>query len=203
MIFLKEETINNKEYLFRGESNNVFQRNYSKKKKLRFNSRYYAYEIFDNIWMFGGVSVYELSPNAKIWEYDDEVESFIEEFGLEDYEVPELFKVYKIHTLSELEEYGGNKSFDYHDLYHARQLVSIAYLEDNYSNKYDGIKWYESYDTPEDQIMIWNNSVIKKVPYKEAKDLLAQFSKELDDLGITGTMYQNDDFGDPKYILHK
>ena len=161
MIKIEEEVIDDKQYLFRGESNNDSQKNYSKKKKLRFKSRFYAYEIFDNIWMFGRVSVYELSPSAKIWEYGQDVETFIEEFELEEYEVPELFKVYKIHTLSEIDEYRGDVEFDYHDLYHARQLVTIAYLEDNYSNKYDGINWYESYDTPEEQIMIWNDNTGK------------------------------------------
>ena len=203
MIKLAEEVIDNKQYLFRGESNNGFQKNYSKKKNLRFKSKFYAYEIFDSIWMFGRVSVYELSPSAKIWEYGQDVETFIEEFELEDYDIPELFKVYKIHTLSEIDEYGGDVKFDYHDLYHARQLVAIAYLENNYSNKYDGINWYESYDTPEEQIMIWNDSVVRKVPYKEAKELLARYAKWLEDNGVNDTMYHPDEFGDPKYYLHR
>lgn len=203
MKLLIEELINDKEYLFRGESNNSTQKNYSKKKNLRFKSRFYAYEIFDNIFIFGYVSMFELLPSAKLWDYGDGVEQFIEDFNLESYNVPELFKVYKIHSLSELDEYGGNINFDYHDLYHARQLVAIAYLEDNYKGKYDGIIWYESYDTPETQAMIWNEDVVKKVPYKEARVILNQFEQELNDNGVTDTMYHKDDFGDRKYILKR
>ena len=136
-LHIREEFLNGVDYLFRGESNNNYQQNYSKKVKLPFTSRFYAYEIFEGIPLFGNVAVYELSNSANMWNYDDSVESFIEEFDLLSYAVPELYKVYKITTLSELKEYGGTITFDYHDFYHAHQLVAIAYLENNYKTKYD------------------------------------------------------------------
>lgn len=202
--YITEEQLNNKTYLFRGESNNNYQSNYSKKFKLPFTSRFFAYEVYDDIILFGNVVVYELLSNANIWEYDDDVETFIEEFNLEDYTFPELYKVYKIHSLSELTEYGGIVKFDYHDLYHARQLCAISFLEQNYKNSYDGISWYESNDTPENQLMIWNLDAVKRLSYKEAKDVITALrdflENELDDID---SMYSLDYNGKPKFNLHR
>lgn len=100
--YIKAETLNDKTYLFRGVSNNKYQSNYSRKANLRFKSRYYAYELFENIMLFGNIAVYELSPSAKLWHYEDSVEEFINEYNLATYEVPELYQVYKINSLSEL-----------------------------------------------------------------------------------------------------
>lgn len=88
--------------------------------------------MFEDIVLFGNVSVYELLDNSKLWDYD----GIIEEFDLINYKFPELYKVYKIHSLSELTEYGGTIKFNYHDLYHSRQLCVISYLEKNYANEY-------------------------------------------------------------------
>ena len=202
-LFITEEIIQGKQYLFRGESNNSYQRNYSKKNKLRFNSRFFGYELFDGIYKFGNVVMYELLPNSRIWDYDVTTQEFVEEFDLQDYKVDELYKIYKIHSLSELYECGGSIHFDLHDSYHAFQLVCIAFLEDNYKNQYDGIIWYEPFDTPETQYMIWNDKAIRKVPYKEAKYLLSEFEDELNSKGVTGTNYQPDEWGEKHFNLHR
>lgn len=171
---LNEEYIEGKTYLFRGESDNRDQSNYSRKANLRFNSRFFSYEIYDGIYMFGNVAVYELLPSARIWQYEEEIEDFINEYDLADYEVPELSKAYRSSTepmtkLSDCTEYGGDIELDYHDLYHAQQIVAMAYLEDEMSGQYDGIVWYQSSDTPEYQLMIWNKNAVRKLSYKEAK----------------------------------
>ena len=199
--YIKAETLNDKTYLFRGVSNNKYQSNYSRKANLRFKSRYYAYELFENIMLFGNIAVYELSPSARLWDYEDSVEEFIDEYNLATYEVPELYQVYKINSLSELQEYGGDKKFDYHDLYHARQIVAMAYLEDNVANQYDGIVWYEWADEPNYQPMIWNNSVVRRLSYQEAKDVLLAMEQVHRDLGIEDSMYYKDEF-DGKYYYN-
>ena len=197
--YIRAESLNNKNYLFRGVSNNKYQSNYSRKANLRFKSRYYANELFDNIMLFGNVAVYELLPTARIWDYDDSVEQFIEDYSLENYEVPELYQVYKIRTLTELQEYGGDKKFDYHDLYHSRQLVAMAYLEDNMAGQYDGILWYEWNDEPNYQPMIWNNSVVRRLSYQEAKEVLLGIEQLQRDLGIEDSIYYKDDFDGKHY----
>lgn len=201
-IYIKSDTIDNHTYIYRGQSNNNYQSNYSKKHPTRFNSRFYAYELFDGIQLFGNVAVYELLDSARILDYGDCVEQFIEDYELVDYEVPELFKIYNIRTLSELSEYGGETDSDYHDLYHARQLVAIAYLEDNLSSQYDGIYWYEYSDTPEDQLMIWNNGAIRRLPYDEAKQVLLSMEKIQRELGIEESLYFKDEyFGEYNYRI--
>ena len=201
---LNEAVVNDKTYIFRGESNNNYQSNYSKKNRLPFESRFFAYDIFSEIVLFGDVVVYELLDDSKLWYYDDSVEEFIKDYDLENYEFPELYKVYKIHSLSELTEYGGDIKFDYHDLYHARQLCTISFLEQNYKNKYDGIVWYESWDEPETQLMIWNMNIVRKLRYAEAKQVMSDlkdlFENEYDD---TDSMYSLDAWGEPKYVLHR
>ena len=203
-IQMNEEYVDGTTYLFRGESNNKYQSNYSKKVKLPFKSRFFSYEVFDDIFMFGNVVVYELLNDNRIWDYGDSVEEFIEEFNLVDYEFPELYKVYKIHSLSELQEYGGTVKCDYHDLYHARQLCAIAYLENNYSNKYDGIEFYESSDSPEVQLIIWNLNIVRRLSYSEAKQIIAKlrdhWENELDDYD---SIYSLDWSGKPKFNLHR
>lgn len=199
--YIRADALNNKTYLYRGVSNNKYQSNYSRKRKLRFKSRYYAYELFDDIPLYGNIAVYELSPSARIWDYDDSVEEFITDNDLVNYEVPELYQVYKIHALSELQEYGGDKKFDYHDLYHSRQIVAMAYLEDNMANQYDGIIWYEWADEPNYQPMIWNNSVVRRLSYKEAKEVLLAMEQWYNDEGYEGSMYQKDKF-DGKYYYN-
>ena len=199
--YIKAEKLNNKTYLFRGVSNNKYQSNYSRKNNLRFTSRYYAYELYDGIQLFGNIAVYELSPSARLWDYEDGVMQFIEDYDLAHYEVPELYQVYKIHTLSELDEFGGDKEFDYHDSYHAWQIVATAYLEDNMSNQYDGIVWYEWADEPNYQPMIWNNSVVKRLSYQEAKEVLLAIEQLHHDLGLEDSPYYKDEF-DGKYYYN-
>lgn len=199
--YIKAETLNDKIYLFRGVSSNKYQSNYSRKSNLRFKSRYYAYELFEGIQGFGNIAVYELEPSAKLWHYEDSVEEFIDEYNLATYEVPELYQVYKINSLSELQEYDGDKKFDYHDLYHARQIVAMAYLEDNMANQYDGIIWYEWADEPNYQPMIWNNSVVRRLSYQEAKEVLLAMEQLHHDLGIEDSMYYKDEF-DGKYYYN-
>ena len=201
--YIRAEIIDDKTYLFRGVSNNKYQSNYSRKANLRFKSRYYAYELFSDIVLFGNVAVYELLPTARIWDYDDSVEQFIEDYSLENYEVPELFQVYKVHTLSELAEYGGDKECDYHDLYHARQIVAMAYLEDEMSSQYDGILWYEWADEPNYQPMIWNNSVVRRLSYREAKEILLSLEQLHTDMGIEDSEYFKDFDGKYKYNIAK
>lgn len=179
---LNEENIKGKTYLFRGESDNRDQSNYSRKAKLRFNSRFFAYEIYDGICLFGNVAVYELLPSAKIWYYGEEIGDFIEEYDLADYEVPELSLAYRDATepmtkLSDCTEYGGDIELNYHDLYHAQQIVAMAYLEDAMAGQYDGIEWYQSSDTPEYQLMIWNKNAVRKLSYKEAKQVVEYFAE--------------------------
>lgn len=200
--YVRSETLDDKTFLFRGQSNNSYQKNYSKKYPTRFNSRFYAYELYDGIQLFGNIAVYELLPSANIFDYGDSVEEFIDEYQLDTYEVAELYKIYRIHSLSESSEYGGDVSLDYHDLYHSRQLTAIAYLEDNLSSKYDGIGWYEAYDTPEEQVMIWNNDVLRRLNYSEAKQVLAQIENRHNELGITDSLYIKDpESGDYNYRL--
>lgn len=199
--YIKAETLNDKTYLFRGVSNNKYQSNYSRKANLRFKSRYYAYELFDGIQGFGNIAVYELLPSAQLWDYEEGVMQFIEDYDLTHYEVPELYQVYKIHTLSELDEFGGDKKFDYHDSYHAWQIVAMAYLEDNMTNQYDGIVWYEWADEPNYQPMIWNNSVVRRLSYQEAKDVLRAMEQVHHDLGIEDSIYYKDEF-DGKYYYN-
>lgn len=196
--YIKADTIGDKTYLYRGVSNNKYQSNYSQKHHTRFTSRFYAYELFDGIQLFGNVAVYELNPSARIFDYEDCVEQFVEDYDLQEFEFPELFEIYKIHSLSELKEYGGDVTVDYHDLYHARQLVAIAYCEDNLSDQYDGILWYDSIDTPEYQTMIWNSGVVRRLSYQEAKSVLLQMEQIQKDMGITDTLYHKDEF-DGKY----
>ena len=154
--------------------------------------------------MFGNVVVYELLDDSHIWNYDDCVEEFVEEYDLIDYEFPELYKVYKIHSLSELTEYGGTKRFDYHDLYHARQLCAISYLENNYIDKYDGILFYESLDDPNEQLVIWNTNIVKRLSYQEAKHIInkikSRYEDEFDDYD---SIYSLDWTGKPKFNLHR
>ena len=199
--YIKAETLNDKTYLFRGVSSNKYQSNYSRKANLRFKSRYYAYELFEGIQGFGNIAVYELDPSAKLWHYEDSVEEFIDEYNLATYEVPELYQVYKINSLSELQDYDGDKKFDYHDLYHARQIVAMAYLEDNMANQYDGIVWYEWADEPNYQPMIWNNSVVRRLSYQEAKEILLAMEQLHRDLGIEDSVYYKDEF-DGKYCYN-
>ena len=199
--YIRADVLNNKTYLYRGVSNNKYQSNYSKKHPTQFTSRFYAYELFDNIMLFGNIAVYELSPSARIFDYGDSAEEFISDYDLAMVDIPELFDIYKIHSLSELEEYGGTIKFDYHDLYHARQLACISYCENNLSNQYDGITWYECCDTPEDQVMIWNNSVVRRLSYHEAKDVLLAMEQLQRDIGIEDSIYYKDEF-DGKYYYN-
>ena len=158
---LNEEYIDNKIYLFRGESRS----NYHNRAKTELNSRYYAYEVFDLIGVWGNVSIYELLDSSKIFEYEDSVEAFVEEYNLLDFKSNLLKKLYGVESLSELEE-----SRSYHDIYHARQIIATIYLETQ--TDYDGILWYEASDTPEYQYQIWNNNTVRKLPYKEAKEVV-------------------------------
>ena len=206
MIKLKinEEYVDSKTYLFRGESNNSYQSNYSNKVKLPFKSRFFSYEVFDDIFMFGDVVVYELLNNSRIWDYGEGVEDFIEEFSLVDYEFPELYKVYKIHSLSELQEYGGTVRCDYHNLYHAQQLCAIGYLENNYSNEYDGIEFYEPQDNPETQLVIWNMNIVRRLSYSEAKQIITKLKDYWEnELGDYDSIYSNDWDNKPKFYLHR
>lgn len=199
--YIRADVLNNKTYLYRGVSNNRYQSNYSRKFNLRFKSRYYAYELFEGIQGFGNIAVYELEPSAKLWNYEDSVEEFIDEYNLATYEVPELYQVYKIKSLSELQEYNGDKKFDYHDLYHARQIVAMAYLEDNMATQYDGIIWYEWADEPNYQPMIWNNSIVRRLSYQEAKNVLLAMEQLQRDIGIEDSIYYKDEF-DGKYYYN-
>lgn len=169
MKFLTEEKLNGKTYLFRGESNDKYQSNYSHKFKTTLNSRYYAFEPFDGIYQFGYVVIYELLNSSNILDYDDSVEEFVDEYDLHDYKSVWLQKIYNVSTLEEC------KDFDYHDWYHAYQIVATEYLESQ--TNYDGIIWYESNDTPESQIQIWNKSIVKRLSPKKAKEVLAKLAE--------------------------
>ena len=172
---LKEERLNGKEYIFRGVSRpeSTDQSNYSRKFKTDLSSRYYSYEIFEGIYTFGDVQVFELLDDSNIWHYEDSVEEFISEYDLEDYESKWLYSIYKIHTLAEAE------GFDYHDLYHSQQLVATEYLETH--TNYDGIEWYEAMDTPEIQLQIWNNKIVKKLTTSQARKVIEQLAAEYPD----------------------
>ena len=193
MKILKEVMLDDKQYLFRGESNNSFQSNYSKKFKTNLKSRYYAWEPFDGIYTFGDVVIYELLDDSNLFDYDDSVEQFIEDNNLEDFDSVWLYKIYGVNNLSDPKV----EDFDYHDLYHARQLVATDYLENN--STYDGIIWYEWGDTPESQVQIWNNKILRKLKYKEAKEV----NDKLYD--INSEVYSKSDAGfwDKKYTIHK
>lgn len=174
MKIIKEEVVDNKTYLFRGESRRDFQKNYHHRNKMPFTSRYYAFEIYEDIYMFGDVVCYELLDDKKLFDYDDSVEQFCEDYDLIDYESQYTKKAYGVSSLSELKEYGGDKTVDYHDLYHVRQLIATEYLETHLKNKYDGIIWYEWDDTPEQQVQIWNNDIVRKLTHAQAKKLIAR-----------------------------
>lgn len=158
---LKEEIIDNKTYLFRGESKS----NYHNRAKTTLNSRYYAFEAFDMIGIWGKVVIYELSNNANILEYEESVEDFVNEYDLTSVKSTLLKKLYGVNSLDELAE-----DRSYHDVYHARQIIATEYLETK--TDYDGCIWYEWSDTPEYQIQIWNNSVVRKLSYKEARKVI-------------------------------
>lgn len=189
---LVEEFLNGKTYLFRGVSNNKYQSNYSNKVKTDLKSRFYAWEIFDGIYTFGDVQVFELLKDDNILNIDESipVEEFIEEYNLENYKSTWLKKIYGVDSLSEITD------FDYHDLYHARQLVATEYLET--ATSYDGVCWYEPNDTPEEQVQIWNNSIVRKLPYEEAKQVVEKLAE------INPDQYDNgSDLWTTKYILSK
>ena len=195
MIFnISEEFINNKTYIFRGVSTkNSGTSNYSKKFKTDLNSRFYSWEIFDGQYLFGDIQVFELLDDTNILNLGTSipVEEFIEEYNLNDYESAWLYKIYGIKTLNE-----SSKLKDYHDLYHAQQLVATDYLENN--TDYDGVCWYEPNDTPEEQIQIWNNNIIRRLSYKEAKQVIEQLKNTNPD------MYDNSDYWGPvQYNLYR
>ena len=185
--------LDNKQYLFRGESNDSFQSNYSKKFKTNLKSRYYAWEPFDGIYTFGDVVIYELLDDSNLFDYDDSVEQFIEDNNLEDFDSIWLYKIYGIKNLSDSKV----EDFDYHDLYHARQLVATEYLENN--STYDGIIWYEWNDTPEAQVQIWNNKILRRLKYKEAKEV----NDKLHDINAEVYSKSDADFWNKKYNIHK
>ena len=96
--FLKEEIIDNRTYLFRGESKS----NYHNRAKTTLNSRYYAFEAFDMIGIWGKVVIYELSNNANILEYEESVEDFVNEYDLTSVKSTLLKKLYGVNSLDEL-----------------------------------------------------------------------------------------------------
>ena len=189
---LIEELLDGKTYLFRGVSNNKYQSNYSNKAKTDLKSRFYAWEIFDGIYAFGNVQVFELLKDDNILNLDESipVEDFIEEYNLENYKSVWLKKLYGVDCLADITD------FDYHDLYHARQLVATDYLETNTS--YDGVCWYEPNDTPEEQVQIWNSNIVRKLPYKEAKQVISKLAEANPDQYDNGS-----DFWSTKYTLSK
>lgn len=146
-----------------------------------FTSRYYSYEIFDGIYAFGDVVCYELLDDSKLFDYNDSTEQFCEDYDLIDFQSQYAKKAYGISSLSELEEYGGSKKCDYHDLYHIRQLICTEYLETEMKNQYDGIIWYEWDDNPELQVQIWNNDILRKLTYGQAKKLIARIIEQSPD----------------------
>lgn len=185
---LNEEQVFGKTFLFRGESKN----NYHNKANTGQNSRYFAYEIYDGIYSFGSVAIYELLDSSNIFEYEESVLDFVEEFDLLDRKCPILKKLYGINTLRDLD----TEAKDYHDVYHSRQIVATDYLEND--TNYDGIIWYEEWDTPEYQLQIWNPNILRKVPYKEAKEIIAELKN------INPDMYDNSDpWGRVQYELKK
>lgn len=167
---LNEERIDGKQYLFRGESRN----NYRNKAKTELNSRYFAYEVFEGIGVWGRVAVYELLDDSNILDYDDSVEEFVEEYNLLDVKSPLLKKLYGVESLSELDD-----GRDYHDIYHARQIIATEYLEKQ--TNYDGCVWYEWSDTPEYQVQIWNMNIVRRLPYKEAKEVINKLAETAPD----------------------
>ena len=169
--FLKEEIIDNKTYLFRGESKS----NYHNRAKTTLNSRYYAFEAFDTIGIWGKVVIYELLNNANILEYEESVEDFVNEYDLTSVKSTLLKKLYGVNSLGELTD-----DRSYHDVYHARQIIATEYLETK--TDYDGCIWYEWSDTPEYQIQIWNNSVVRKLPYKEAREVIDKLGEMYPDI---------------------
>lgn len=169
--FLKEEIIDNKTYLFRGESKS----NYHNRAKTTLNSRYYAFEAFDTIGIWGKVVIYELLNNANILEYEESVEDFVNEYDLTSVKSTLLKKLYGVNSLDELTD-----DRSYHDIYHARQIIATEYLETK--TDYDGCIWYEWSDTPEYQIQIWNNSVVRKLPYKEAREVIDKLGEMYPDI---------------------
>lgn len=168
---LNEEYVDGKTYLFRGESKD----NYHNRARTGLNSRYYAYEVFDLIGVWGKVAIYELLDDSNILNYDECVEDFVNEYNLLDMRSDILKKLYGVYSLNELEE-----DRSYHDIYHARQIIATIYLETQ--TDYDGCIWYEWSDTPEYQVQIWNNDIIRRVPYKEAKYVIAELAKQSPDL---------------------
>jgi len=202
---IKEELVDNKIYLFRGESRNSAQSNYHHKNRMPFKSRYYSYEIYDGIYAFGDVVCYELLDDSRLLDYDDSVEQFCEDYDLIDYESQYAQRAYGVSSLSRLKEYGGSIKVDYHDLYHIRQLIATEFLETKMANRYDGIVWYEWDDEPEYQVQIWNNNIVRKLTYPQAKRLIARMielhPEIADDLKYIST---GDDFDfDAKFILKK
>jgi len=172
-LSLHEEEAFGKTYLFRGESRN----NYHNMNKLDQASRFFAYELFDGIQDFGAVAVYELLDSSKILNYNDDIDSFIEEYSLRDEPSAILKKLYKVNTIAEMEDKAPAYADDEYttNLFHAKQLVATTYLENN--SNYDGIVWYEPYDEPQIQIQIWNFNILRRLSYKEAKALFAELSK--------------------------
>jgi hypothetical protein len=57
---------------------------------------------------------------------------------------------------------------------------------------------YEWADEPNYQPMIWNNSVVRRLSYQEAKDVLLAMEQLHHDLGIEDSIYYKDEF-DGKY----
>ena len=191
---LVEEFLNNKTYIFRGKSTrSTGTKNYSQKIETDLKSRFYSWEIFEGQYMFGNIQVFELLKEDNILNLDESipVEEFIEENNLENYNSKWLYKIYGIENLKKEDELK-----DYHDLYHARQLVATEYLETN--TNYDGVCWYEANDTPEEQIQIWNDSIVRRLPYKEAKQVIEELKI------INPDVYDNSDYwGKVQYKLYR
>lgn len=189
-----EEFLDNKVYIFRAvATKNSESINYSQRVKTDLKSRFYSWEIFQHQFMFGDIQVFELLKQDNILNLDssEPVAEFLEEYDLEDYKSIWLKKIYGIDSLQE-----ADKLKDYHDLYHAQQIVATDYLE-NHTN-YDGVCWYEPWDEPEEQIQIWNNSIIRRLPYREAKQVIEKLKV------LNPDVYDNSDYWGPvQYNLYK
>ena len=175
---LDEEYVGGKLYIFRGESKNDFQSNYHYRNKFPFTSRYYSYELYDDIYAFGNVVAFEVLDESRLFQYEDSSEEFCNEYDLLDYESKYLKEAYGIDKLSDMSSLGGDVDLDYHDEYHSYQLIATEYLETNMKNKYAGIVWYESNDTPEYQLQIWDSSILRKLKPSEFKNWIREFVKE-------------------------
>lgn len=168
-----------KMYIFRG----VSDANYSQQNEVALKSRFFSYEISEYLSKFGNIQVYEVLDSSKIFDYDDSVYEFCEEYDLMDVRSRILRQLYGVDTLRETD------GMSLHDEYHSYQIVATEYLESH--TAYSGIIWYEWVDDLEYQIQIWDMSILRKLSRAQAEKLISRLAEAYPDSAYSNADHEN------------